>query len=71
MWIEWIGYLASFLIAVSLLMTDMKTLRVVNAIGCLVFAIYGVLTHAYPVIVSNTAIFLIDLYQLYKMKLSS
>lgn len=69
-YIEWIGYLASLLIVVSLTMSDIVKLRIVNSIGCVVFVTYGILVGAYPVIVSNFAIVIINIYYLYKMKKS-
>ena len=66
--IEWIGYLASILIVVSLTMTSIIKLRVINTIGCILFVIYGVLVKSYPVALSNFAIILINLYNLYKIK---
>ncbi|MDA3730212.1 YgjV family protein [Niameybacter massiliensis] len=66
-WIEWIGYAASVGIVISLLMTNMVKLRVINSIGCVLFVIYGVLVGAYPVVISNAAIVVINAYQLYKL----
>ncbi len=69
-WIEWIGYLASFTIAISLLMTDLVKLRLLNSVGCLIFVIYGIMVGAYPVAVANAAIILINGYHLWKLKKS-
>ena len=33
--IEWLGYLASVLIVVSLTMTDIIKLRIINTMGCI------------------------------------
>ena len=66
-WIEWVGYGASLMIAVSLLMTDLIKLRLINTVGCLLFVIYGLIVGAYPVAVANSAIILINLYHLYKL----
>ncbi len=66
-WMEWIGYAASFMVALSLLMTDVIKLRLLNTVGCLLFVIYGFLVGAYPVAVANLAIILINLYHLYKL----
>jgi hypothetical protein len=63
---EIIGYLASFLILVSFLMKDMKKLRIINLFGCGAFIIYGVLNHAMPIVITNSAIVLINLYYLLK-----
>ncbi|WP_291657013.1 lactate dehydrogenase [Clostridium sp.] len=51
--IEWIGYAASICIAISLIMTDIYKLRVINSIGCVLFVIYGFSIKAYPVGVIN------------------
>lgn len=37
--IEWVGYTASIMIAISLIMTDIVKLRIINSIGCILFAI--------------------------------
>ncbi len=66
-YIEWIGYLGSVIIAVSLTMTSMVKLRWLNFIGALVFAIYGVVIKAIPVALVNGFITAIDIYYLYKM----
>ncbi len=66
-WIEWVGYAASFMIAISLLMADVIKLRMLNTVGCLLFVIYGFIVGAYPVAVANLAIILINLYHLYKL----
>ena len=51
--IEWVGYAASIMIAISLLMTDILKLRIINSIGCVLFVIYGFSVKAYPVGVIN------------------
>lgn len=64
---EIIGYVASALVAISLLMTSILRLRLINIIGAIVFVIYGLLIGAYPVAVVNFVIVLINLYQLNKL----
>ncbi|MEN8078257.1 YgjV family protein [Clostridioides difficile] len=64
--IEWIGYAASIMIAISLIMTDIVKLRIINSIGCILFAIYGFTVKAYPVGIINTFIFFVNTYYLYK-----
>lgn len=66
--IEWIGYLASIMIVISLTMTSIKKLRIVNTIGCILFVIYGVVVKAYPVAISNLAIIGINIYNLNKLR---
>lgn len=57
---ETIGYAASLIILVSLLMTNVFRLRVINLIGSLIFAGYGWLIGAWPVCVINLVIAGID-----------
>lgn len=66
--IEWIGYAASAMIAISLLMTSIVKLRILNTIGCILFVIYGTTVKAYPVAVANAIIIIINMYNLYKLK---
>ncbi len=62
--IEWIGYTASFIILVSLLMRSLKRLRIINTVGAVIFAVYGALIDSPPVMIMNTGIALINLYYL-------
>jgi hypothetical protein len=57
---ETIGYAASLTILVSLLMTNVFRLRVINLIGSLFFALYGWLIGSWPVCVINLVIAGID-----------
>jgi len=67
-YIELVGYIASILIAISLTMTDMYKLRIINSIGCLMFVIYGLNVGAYPVALANAIIIIINIYNLYKLR---
>lgn len=67
-WIEFVGYAASILIAISIVMTDMYKLRVINTAGCLLFFIYGIIIKAYPVGLVNLFMCFVNLYYLMKMK---
>ena len=64
---EIIGYLASALVAISLMMSSILKLRVINLMGAACFTAYGLLIDAYPVAVVNFIIVLIDLYYLYEI----
>jgi GNAT superfamily N-acetyltransferase len=65
--LEYIGYLASAIILVSLLMSSVKKLRWINLFGSFTFVIYGILIEAYPVAVLNIATVAINIYYLIKM----
>ncbi len=64
---EIIGYVASALVAISLMMSSLLKLRVINLVGAIFFTVYGLLIKAYPVAAVNFLIVLIDLYYLYEM----
>ena len=57
---EGIGYAASLIILVSLLMTNVFRLRLINGIGSVLFAAYGWLIGSWPVCVINAVIAGID-----------
>ena len=65
--IEIIGYVASILILISLLMSSIIRLRWINLIGSGVFAIYGFMIGALPVGFVNLAIVIINIYYLLKI----
>lgn len=66
---EIIGYIASAIVLISFLMKNIKKLRVINTIGCLIFIVYGVLLNfSIPIIITNSVIVGINIYFLIKMK---
>ncbi len=66
-WLEMVGYLGSVAVAISLMMRSLLRLRVINSVGCVIFVIYGILIHAYPVAILNGFIVCINGYYLYRM----
>lgn len=62
--VEWFGYAASVVVAVSLLMSSLIRLRWINMVGALMFAAYGLIIHAYPVALLNFAIAGINVWHL-------
>ncbi|MCZ6818350.1 MAG: hypothetical protein O7G31_02520 [Calditrichaeota bacterium] len=65
--VETLGYLASGLIVISLMMRSFLKLRMVNLFGAGTMAIYGLAIQSYPVAVLNSVIACIDIYYLYEM----
>lgn len=63
---ELIGYLGSALIVVSLAMSSVIKLRIVNLAGALVFTLYGALIGSVPVVATNIVITGIDIWFLGK-----
>lgn len=57
---ELLGYVASALIAMSMMMSSVLWLRVINMTGAVAFTIYGLLIHAYPVAALNGLIVFVN-----------
>ena len=62
--IELFGYLGSALVVVSMLMSSVVRLRVINTIGSVIFAIYALIIHSYPTALMNFFLVGINIYQL-------
>ncbi len=64
--VEVVGYLASIVVLCSFTMKDVKKLRRVNMVGCLLFVIYGFMMPTIriglPIIITNAAIMGINVY---------
>ncbi len=65
--IQGFGYLASVLLGISLLVTIDLKFRWLNTGGCIAFIVYGILINAFPIILTNTILLLINLYTLLKI----
>ncbi len=65
--IELFGYFGSFLVVVSMLMTSVKKLRIVNTTGSVIFMIYALIIKSYPTALMNFCLVGINLYQLYQL----
>ncbi len=62
--LEWIGYLASVLLVISMIMASIIKLRWINLFGAAIFSAYGFLIAAYPVALLNLFITFADIYYL-------
>ena len=60
--LNWLGYTASFIVLVSLLMSSIKKLRWINLFGAILFGIYGYLIGSVPTSFMNFGIAIIDIY---------
>ncbi|WP_049775063.1 MULTISPECIES: YgjV family protein [Deinococcus] len=65
---EWLGYAASVFVGISLLMGDMRRLRVINLIGCVLFTVYGLIIGAYPVAAMNLFGAAVNIYHLTRLR---
>lgn len=65
--IEAFGYLGSFLVLVSMLMTSVVKLRIINTIGSVIFTIYAFIIKSYPTAFMNFCLVMINLHFLFRM----
>lgn len=67
-WIEGLGYVATIVTLISMMVKDMVFLRVINSVGCLLWIGYGLLTESIPVLIVNSVILGIHIYKLIELK---
>jgi hypothetical protein len=60
--LQWVGYAASVIIAVSLAVSSIVKFRWLNMVGALAFSIYGFMIGAIPVGILNGIIAIVDIY---------
>ncbi len=65
--LQWIGYAASGVIALSMTMNSIVKFRWINLVGASSFATYGFMIDAYPVLALNGFIVTVDIYYLLKI----
>lgn len=65
--IELAGYLGSTLVVISMLMSSVIKLRVINTIGSCISATYALIIHSYPLALMNICLIIINCYNLAKL----
>lgn len=63
----YIGYLASALLMIGLLVTNDLKFRIWNGLGCFVFIIYAIIIQAFPVLVTNVMLLAINIVYFIKI----
>ena len=64
---ELIGYVGSALVVISMLMTSVIRLRVINLAGSLIFTCYALLIRSYPTAAMNVFLVGINIYHLIRL----
>ena len=64
---EIIGYVGSALVVVSMLMTSVVKLRIINMAGSIIFAIYAFCINSYPTAAMQICLIIINIVSLYKL----
>ena len=65
--VELVGYIGSFLVVVSMLMTSVIKLRFINLTGSFIFTIYALIIKSYPTALMNFSLVIINIYNLYRL----
>ena len=65
--IELVGYTGSLLVVISMLMTSITKLRVVNSLGCVIFGAYALIIHSYPTAALQACLLTINIFRLYNL----
>ncbi len=64
--VDIVGYAAMAFLMLSFTMKDIKKLRIINTVGCVLFVVYGFMLGSLPVIITNAFISLVNVYHLSK-----
>jgi len=67
---EIIGLVASALVLVSFLFKHVRTIRLINIVGCIVFVMYGVLIGALSIWLFNGTLIFVHIYLILRMRKS-
>lgn len=68
---ELVGYAASLLVLISLLMTSVVKLRIINMTGSFIFAIYALVIGSYPTAIMNFCLVAVNIYYLIRIRRTS
>lgn len=67
-YLEIFGYLGTALVLLSMMMTTVEKLRIVNMAGSLISMIYAILVNTWPVVLLNLGLIFINSVQLIRLK---
>jgi len=66
--IEILGYSASIVVLISFMVKNIKLLRFLNIIGCILFLIYSSYYGRMPLIILNSLIIVVNIYYIFFTK---
>jgi hypothetical protein len=64
---EWLGYLASVLVAISITIKGGIVFRILNLSGSVCFLVYGLMIKAWPIVIINTYAAGINIFYIIKL----
>jgi len=63
---EIMAYIGSVIVLISFIVKDVKWLRILNNVGCLIFLIYAFYNGKTPLILLNSGVIIVNIYHLIK-----
>lgn len=67
-YLEIFGYIGTALVLLSMMMTSVERLRLLNAAGSVVTGLYAALSGTWPVVLLNVGMLVINAYHLVRLK---
>lgn len=67
MLVEILGIVASLFVISAFLFKNVKIIRLLDAVGALLYVIYGILIRSYANILLNTVLIAVQIYHLHKL----
>lgn len=71
LYLELFGYLGSFLVVISMLMSSVIKLRVINITGSIISGTYALIIGSFPLALMNICLIIINVYNILKLKKES
>lgn len=65
--IELLGIVASLFVISAFLFKNVKIIRLLDAVGALLYIVYGILIHSYANILLNVVLVAVQIYHLHKL----
>ena len=62
--LEIFGYIGTILVITSMMMTSVMKLRIINICGSIISAIYSVFCNAWPIVIMNACLIIINIIQI-------
>lgn len=65
-YLEIFGYIGTTLVVISMMMSSLTKLRIINICGSIISTIYSIICNTWPIAVMNISLILINLFHLIK-----
>lgn len=66
-YLEIFGYIGTLLILISMMMSSVRKLRIINICGSFISMVYALLCNTYPIVFLNLGLIIINVIQIYKL----